>query len=218
MIISNEKKFIYLRVPKTGSTSISVYFYENLPLEPSILRTVDRADYLDVKNYSIKDGYFDVKHKLTLKHNTHSTLECAVNAGLLEHDVSEYSIYGVLRNPIDRFKSFWGMTKVIEGNDMVQNFDVFKTYMKLFGSRPQTTWLKYRGSYINRLFLYENVPALVKEIALKYGVTNTDNFTNYNFRSYEKQHEIPAKVLSYLEFYWEEDFELYANLKKSAAT
>ena len=218
MIISNEKKFIYLRVPKTGSTSISVYFYENLPLESSILRTVDRSDYLDISNYPIKDGYFNVEHRITLKHNTHSTLQCAIDAGLLEHDVSEYSVYGVLRNPVDRFKSYWSMTKVIEGNDMVQNFNVFKTYMNLFGARPQTTWLKHSGSLINRLFLYEDVPALVEEIALKYDVTNTDNFTNYNFRSYQKQNEIPDRVLNYLESYWEEDFELYANLKKSNAS
>lgn len=218
MIISNEKKFIYLRVPKTGSTSISVYFYENLPLESSILRTIDRSNYLDVKNYSIKNGYFEVERRLELKHNTHSTVQCAVDAGLLMHDISEYSVYGVLRNPIDRFKSFWSMTKVIEGNDIVENFDVFKAYMRMFVSKPQVTWLKHNGELINKLFLYENVPALVSEIALKYGVTDTDNFNNYNFRSYEKQHEIPAKVLSYLEFYWEEDFELYANLKKSAAT
>ncbi len=215
MIISNEKKFIYLRVPKTGSTSVSVYMYENLPLEDSIFRTADKSTYLDTNNYTIKPGYFDVQ-KAKLPHNTHSTLECAVKAGLLKHDITEYDVYGVLRNPVDRFISFWSMTHVIEGNDIATNFDVFKEYMRMFVNRSQTTWLKHNGTIINKLFLYENITDLVRDISAKYGVHDTSNFNQYRFRSYNKQDAVPKKVMDYIQFYWEEDFELYANLKNSS--
>ncbi len=218
MIISNEKKFIYLRVPKTGSTSVSVYLYENLPLEDSIFRTADRATYLDTDNYTIKPGYFDVTRPPKLPHYTHSTLQCAISAGLLKHDISEYDVYGVLRNPIERFISFWSMTRVIEGNDVATNFDVFKAYMRLFVNRSQTTWLKHNGTIINKLFLYEDVGDLVRDISAKYGIYNVDSFNQYRFRSYEKQDTVPKKVMDYIQFVWEEDFELYANLKNSNPT
>ncbi len=217
MIISNEKKFIYLRVPKTGSTSVAVYMYENLPLERSILRTADRLEYLDVSNYNIRPGYFDVQ-SLQLPQNTHSTIQHAITAGLLKYDISEYDVYGVLRNPVDRFISFWSMTKAIEGFDIVSSYDVFKEFMKGFANKSQLNWLKYNGKLINKLFLYEDIGNLITDISAKYNVTDTEAFNKYKFRSYEKQTHIPERVLNYIKFVWEEDFELYANLKNSKPT
>lgn len=213
MIISNEKKFIYLRIPKTGSTSISIYFYENLPLESSILRTADNATYLSTNERYIKDGYFDDQKTLQIKYNTHATLQCAIDAGILEYDVSEYSVYGVFRNPLDRFRSFLSMYKAVDGVDISKNFNVLKAHMNEFVFKPQTTWLKHNGELINRLFLYEDVPALVQEIALKYNVSNIDSFAKYNFRNYEKQ-DLSDRVIDYLKYCWQEDFEICDNLKK----
>ena len=215
MIISNEKKFIYLRVPKTGSTSVSVFLYENLPLENSIIRTVDISPilYNEEKN-NIKLGYFDNNHNnYNLLHGVHATLDDIVRSDLLLYPIDEYEIYAVCRNPTERFLSLYNMVTKVVQEDILKNYVIFKEAFNLFEASPQTTWLKHRGKLINNVFLYEDITKLVFTIAKKYNVTNVDNFKNYSFRTYNKAHtEIPKKALEFIKIYWDSDFELYDEL------
>lgn len=125
MIISNEKKFIYLRVPKTGSTSVSVFLYENLPLEKNIIRPADNKKYLlDVDINKIREDYFS-KSATNNTEGVHTTLDQIVKLNLLTHPLTEYDIYAVCRNPLDRFLSFQNMMKNIENVNIVENFSIF---------------------------------------------------------------------------------------------
>lgn len=216
MIISNEKKFIYLRVPKTGSTSVSVFLYENLPLEKNIIRPADNKKYLlDVDINKIREDYFS-KSATNNTEGVHTTLDQIVKLNLLTHPLTEYDIYAVCRNPLDRFLSFQNMMKNIENVNVVENFSIFKSYMNMFEASPQSTWLIYNNKLVNRVFLYENINLMISEIAQKYGITDTSNFSNYSLRQYEKYtNTISPRVLEYLKIYWQDDFKIYDMLKST---
>ena len=212
MLVSNEKKFIYLRVPKTGSTSVSVYFYENLPLEKNIIRLGDK-DYLQKEESTrINGGYFN--ESTIAATNVHTTLDEIVKLNLLTHPLTEYDIYAVCRNPVDRFLSFHSMIKKVYNNNILKNFSIFKKFMSEVS--PQSTWLTYNNKLVNRVFLYENINLMVAEIAEKYGITNTLNFSDYSFRQYKKYTNIiDPRALEYINIHWQDDFKIY-NLLKSA--
>lgn len=216
MIISNEKKFIYLRVPKTGSTSVSVFLYENLPLEKNIIRPADNKKYLlDVDINKIREDYFS-KSATNNTEGVHTTLDQIVKLNLLTHPLTEYDIYAVCRNPLDRFLSFQNMMKNIENVNIVENFSIFKSYMNMFEASPQSTWLIYNNKLVNRVFLYENINLMISEIAQKYGITDSSNFSNYSLRQYEKYtNTISPRVLEYLKIYWQDDFKIYDMLKST---
>jgi len=213
MIVSNEKKFIYLRVPKTGSTSISVFLFENVPLEKDIIRISDTGDILKKEeSNNIKHGYFDDTY--TLPGGVHTTLDQIMTAGFLKYPLNEYNIYAVCRNPVDRFLSFQNMMQKLDGIDMLKSYSIFKEYMSMFEANPQSTWLMHENTLINNIFLYEDAHKLVAEIAIKYGILDTSVFYNYKFRKYEKNTtSIDSKVLEYIKIYWQEDFKIYNFLR-----
>jgi hypothetical protein len=212
MLVSNEKKFIYLRVPKTGSTSVSVYFYENLPLEKNIIRLGDN-DYLQKEESTrIKGGYFN--ESTIAATNVHTTLDEIVKLNLLTHPLTEYDIYAVCRNPVDRFLSFQSMIKKVENINILKNFSTFKRFMS--EASPQSTWLTYNNKLVNHVFLYENINLMVAEIAEKYGITNTLNFSDYSFRQYNKYTNIiDPRALEYINIHWQDDFKIYDLLKSA---
>jgi len=212
MILSNEKKFIYLRVPKTGSTSASVFFFKHLPLEQSIIRTSDNSVLLRTENSDqIPKNYFDSEYTFT--GGVHATLEEVMQLGLITHDVSDYDIYAVCRNPIDRLLSFCSMFKKTDNVNILDNFSVFKQYMDTFECSPQSLWLTYNNIPVNRLFLYDDISLMVNEISAKYGVYDTSAFNEYKLRSYRNNDiQISNKILEYIKIIWAEDFEIYESL------
>jgi hypothetical protein len=209
MILSNEKKFIYLRVPKTGSTSASVFFFKHLPLENSVIRTSDNSAVLQNENQdTIPVDYFSSEHKFT--GGVHATLNEVIALDLIQGNIKEFDVYGVCRNPIDRLISFCSMFKKTDNVDILSNFSLFKQYMSIFECSPQSLWL---DSNVNKLFLYEDIESMIKEVSARYGVDDISTFKTYNLRSYKKSNiELSNKVLEYIKIIWADDFTLYNNL------
>ena len=205
-----------MRVPKTGSTSASVYFYENLPLEKTIIRQADNEQaLLDTDTNKIREGYFS-NPAININNGIHTTLDEIINLNLLAFPLAEYDIYAVCRNPLDRFLSFQTMMEKMDNVNIVENFSVFKQYMSMFEASPQSMWLTHNDSLVNRVFLYEDINLMVAEIAEKYGITDTANFSNYSFRQYKKYTTtISPRVLEYLKIYWQDDFKIYDLLKSA---
>lgn len=213
MIISNEKKFIYLRVPKTGSTSASVFFFKELPLEKSIIRSSDNSTLIREENSDlIPSEYF--ANTYNFPGGVHATLGQVVRLNLLQHSIQEYDVYAVCRNPLDRLLSFCSMFKKTDNIDILSNFSTFKTYMSTFECNPQSLWLTHNSERINKVFLYEDLHLMVSEISSKYNVKDTTTFNKYRLRSYNKSHShVDKKVLEYIKIIWADDFEIYAYLK-----
>ena len=217
MIISNEKKFIYLRVPKTGSTSASVFFFNELPLEKSIIRSSDKSTLIREENSNIiPSNYFNGTYDFL--GGVHATLQEVEKSKLLQYPLNEYDVYAVCRNPIDRFLSFCSMFKKTDNVDIVSNFTTFKQYMSMFECSPQALWLMHNNTLLNKVFLYENLNALIAEISEKYNIGNVDKFKSYQLRCYDKPYkDINKKALEYIKVIWAKDFEIYANLKNYPA-
>lgn len=187
-----------------------------MPLEKNIIRPADNKRYLlDVDINKIREDYFS-KSATNNTEGVHTTLDQIVKLNLLTHPLTEYDIYAVCRNPLDRFLSFQNMIKNIENVNVVENFSIFKSYMNMYETRPQSTWLIYNNKLVNRVFLYENINLMISEIAQKYGITDTSNFSNYSLRQYEKYtNTISPRVLEYLKIYWQDDFKIYDMLKST---
>lgn len=213
MILSNEKKFIYLRVPKTGSTSASVFFFNHLPLEKNIIRSSDNSKLVREENYNlIPDEYF--ANTEDFPGGVHATLEQVIRSNLLQYTLQEYDVYAVCRNPLDRLLSFCSMFKKTDNVDILSNFSTFKKYMSIFECSPQSIWLKHNDTLANKVFLYEDLHSMISEISSKYNVTDTSIFSSYQLRSYEKPHtQISRKILEYIKIIWADDFDIYAYLK-----
>lgn len=212
MILSNEKKFIYLRVPKTGSTSASVFFFNQLPLEQSIIRSSDSSELVRAENSTvIPSEYYQNTH--SFPGGVHATLDQVLASNLVQHPLHEYDVYAVCRNPLDRLLSFCSMFKKTDNVDILSNFPIFKSYMSMFECSAQSLWLTNKNTPVNKIFLYEDLNLMVDEIAKKYNVTNTSGFNTYQLRSYQKTHShISKKVLEYIKIIWADDFDIYSSL------
>lgn len=105
MFINRTQKKIYLAVPKTGTTSIQTYLIENLNNEEDISHTQVpyRGKILPRRN--MPEGR-EGDNKLS-DLDPHLTLQNGIDSGLFTLDeLKDYSIYGIIRDPVDRFLSF----------------------------------------------------------------------------------------------------------------
>ena len=101
MYISHKYKFVFLRTPKTGSSSLSDFFIKNID-DPS-------AVYTDVPDSNTKGTVpFDVIRKYLPHNHYHMGISHLIHEGLLtEAQAREYNVFSVLRDPLDRAKSFY---------------------------------------------------------------------------------------------------------------
>ena len=105
MFINYTKKKIYLAVPKTGTTSIQTYLIENLNNEENISHTQVpyKGNILPRRNMPKgREG----DNKLS-DLDPHLTLQNGIDSGLFTKDeLEDFSIYAIIRDPVDRFLSF----------------------------------------------------------------------------------------------------------------
>lgn len=182
MIYSKSRNFIFLRVPKTASTSIYHEILDCVPDSDITLRTPIKSitsisnRELNVKALSSLYGDYE---KLP---NPHPNLAFLLEKKVISYeDLSMVDVYAVIRDPIDRFIScahHFARNKVEEefltndkavdflfehGNDDDDEF-VF--------NKSQCHWLMHDGMLINKIFRFDQINDLVKELcnvdAVKY--------------------------------------------------
>ena len=167
MFLNRTKKFIYLRTPKTGSTSIQAYLVDN----------VDKSD----------DVAYESAPLFSMAAHNISTPECHLNINemllyniITENEILDYNIFGVLRNPIDRFISavYHGRNEpncVLDMNYIVKKalrHGDFDCITKI----PQQYWLTYNETPINNIYLYEDIPLMMN------AMLNTETNLIYKYR------------------------------------
>lgn len=175
MIICRSKGFIFLRVPKTASTSI------NLHLEKNISFTED-------------DLYFESQQgpgkniKFPECTEQHPNLKFAVDWNVLtESQIQNMRVYGVIRNPIDRTMSLFtnvvglflkrrgleikrftsNQIAEIAITNMLKSSDPFKfslTDKKYFPLYSQSHWLIHNQKPISDIIVYPNFNNFLKEV------------------------------------------------------
>lgn len=122
MILSKSRKFIFLRVPKTASTSLQRQILESIPYEEIDLHTqidiVEEYRAPHIQNQTSPDVIPSDSYLNTCKYprphipkefgavNAHPNLADLIKHKILTYDeLFDYKIYGVMREPIDRLVS-----------------------------------------------------------------------------------------------------------------
>lgn len=215
MFIDRDRKVVYFRVPKTGSTSLMKWLIDSADPENDVSYTQIR--FLRVLGKDFND-----------RASPHMTLgDLIANYVVDRSDLENYKFYGTVRHPVDRFisRAYHMMyykvnsenyevqardTSFIDINTAVKySFDIVNTSHHMW--KPQCHWLMFEGKPINRIFAYENLDAMAVEL------TNKDVPIPYKFRSEPRPVKTyedldPVYYQKILDLY-PEDWELYKKIK-----
>ncbi len=116
--------------------------------------------------------------------SAHPTLQDFIYYKYLDVSELQYmTVYGVIRDPVDRFLSITHFMEARQNqtqNSGMSHDEVVEKYIKLFGKvpflAPQSNWLLYNKTPINRILKYPNFNQLFDEI----GISSNLTYQHYN--------------------------------------
>ena len=101
MYLSHKYKFLFLRTPKTASSSLSDFFINNIDDPDAIYTEVEDANIPGTLSEDIVGKYRPYAFY-------HFTISQLIAEGVLTlEQAKEYKVFSVLRDPVDRAKSFY---------------------------------------------------------------------------------------------------------------
>ena len=233
MMFCKSRGFIYLRVPKTASTSLSLQILDKIEFQSGDFSTMCGSPTYGMIPAKFK-GVISRTPTIRFQFDEHATLQRAVyEFGVLkEEDIEKYSVYGFLRNPIERFFSmfthFFDLRKIdvskmtkeeiaSEGLQILREAKVPYEFMSpnpiqfngSFPFHPQVKWLVFNDKPINNIILYPNFD----EFLLK--VTGSTEF-KYKEKIGKKpiHSEVSQSNLDAIREWYAEDFELWERLSR----
>ena len=170
MFINLSKNFIYLRVPKTGSTSISNHLVDNFGSMPDSIHTKIPFLNIDGKIPEFIQELMPEYQELIKSIKAHITISQIIEKGIVsESFIKQTNIYACLRNPVDRFLSMCYHLDVspeivgVSRNKLVE-FNLTRVDPQWHMWWPQTSWCLLNNEPVNKLFLYEDIDKTIKEI------------------------------------------------------
>jgi hypothetical protein len=207
MFVSKKQNFIYLRTPKTGSTSMSQYLVDKLGGNSDSIYTA--INYLGTDGKNIPEHGF----------NPHSNIKQIIDAGFVDRTfVAQTNIYACLREPVDRFisrayhiKNFDLATEVqgLSKNKLVEKcLTMYTPNFHMWW--PQITWCMLDGSPVNKLFLHEDFDKAAFEM------TGVDTAVSYRYRNNCRENDptpLDASLVQEIEKMYAEDVALYKLIK-----
>lgn len=221
MYVSHKYKLIFLRSPKTASSSLSEWFIKNIPDSQAIYTPVE-----DSKIPGTLDASLINKYKLNFKYY-HFTIQDLVRENVItEHQAKTYRVISVLREPIDRQKSlFYFYSKWKAGNRPLD----LKLYKALapngqFLGEPnsaikQTNLLKLGDELIGEFWLYENIEQHLSELVNSLNIEVKAPLPRHKatFRKNRNNEiEFDSISLEMLKTVFKVDFEVYNELKEKS--
>ena len=218
MYVSHKFKFIFLRSPKTASSSLSEFFINNIP--------DDNAIYTPVEDSKIKgtlDPLIIRKYKTNFKYY-HFTIEDLIKEKIItEHHARTYRVISVLRDPIDRQKSFFYFYSKWKAKGRPLTLDLYKslTPQVWFQGEPNSSMLqadfcKLNGEYIGEYWLYENLENHLNQFMKDIKVESLYPLAKHKsgFRKNRgNEIQFDEESISKLKKVFAKDFELYNELK-----
>ena len=224
MFINHTKKFVYLRVPKTASTSISYQLIKdtdpNDEVSYALLRYMDESE----RNWTYEREIEGVSPKFP--HLNLQQLEYQQNKSY-----SDYAVYGCVRNVVDRFldrcyHEEYFVNGIIDRdhqpepninkNTLAQKYlDILKQNPDLLKDdhkwKPQTFWLVNGGVEIQKIYTYENIDKMISDMIGS--ETTVKNNLRTEARDDKDFLDLDEKIASEIESLYSQDKELYEKHK-----
>lgn len=219
MYISHKYKFIFLRSPKTASSSLSEFFIKNIDDPNAVYTPVDDTNIKGNLDKSIVDKY--------RKNNKffHFTLQDLLNENVITYEmIDEYKCFSVLRNPIDRQKSAYYFRK--KYNRMrppsLQDYKQITKNLTTFNKSPltgmqQTELLVVNGEIKGEFWLYEDLENHLLKFMEDLGVDIKHTLPRHKSGNRKRTNEIEfdEQVMSALKKHFYRDFAEYEKLIES---
>ena len=230
MIFCKSRKFIFLRVPKTASTSLSLQIQKNLNFQPGDFSTKF------TKIPPIGFEFFNVNHEFKI--DEHPTINQPLRLSIItDEELESYSIYGVLREPVERFFSlFCHMIDVhrktlgLQVENMTKEqialfaFECLETAKKQktnhylysvkpnggsFPMRPQSDWLIYNNKPINNIIVYPNFDEFLTKLN---GSPEFQFKEKIGKKPIDSGSPVSKSILEGIKYWYAKDFDLWEKL------
>ena len=236
MYISPKYKFIFLRVPKTASTSLSEFFIKNIDDPDAIYTDVEDAkiegtlseDTLASINGS-HENYSPFKH-------LHLNLRQLIYYDIITREqLYAYKNIAVLRDPLERQKSFYYFYKKYEDERSgaspysIDNykymaprgwFDADKSTGEDNSALKQSDFLYYEGKQVGEYWLYENIAEHLKnfmeeiDVPIKHKLKQHKSQFRIDRIDQSKEIHFDYESLGPIKDYFGSDLNLYTTIKK----
>ena len=214
MIYSQSRNFLFLRVPKTASTSINFQILDSIPRCEITAQTSINVDGRMIHS---------IGAVRTMHPNYHPNLNELIEMKLIhEETLVHLNVYGVIRDPIDRiiscaqhfYNRFRKKDEIVSNDVAVQKLLFDKQLItapeKFILDKPQSHWLIHNNQLINKIYRYDQINNLIQDIC---GI----NSINYNLRSqYRKQKtiDLSSELQQECRARFQQDFDLWESLSR----
>lgn len=218
MYLSHKYKFLVLRTPKTGSSSLSEFLVKNIDDPDAIYTEIDDTGIPGTLDQAIVDRNRPFKY-------FHLSLEDLMSEGVITPQIiNTYRCISVLRDPIDRQKSFYYFMKKWWAPNTPASLQEYKTFSpdgyslrKEYNTMlKQTDLLKYDGKWYGEFWLYENLNDHVEQFMKDIGVPIKHPMPRHKagFRK-NRENEIvfDHETVLKLQNHFTDDFKIYSQLK-----
>jgi len=218
MYISHKYKTVFLRSPKTASSSLSEYLIRNIPDPDAVYTPVEDAKIAGTLDQSIIN-----KYKRNFKYY-HFTLQELVNEKIItEEQAQSYYVFSVLREPLDRQKSFLYFYARWKARGKPVTLNHFKEWAPhgYFNGEPnsamlQTDFLKLNGQIAGRFWLYEDISKNLDKLFTILNIKPTHDMPRHksDFRkNRENEIEFDQETISKIRSFFWNDFEMYRQMR-----
>ena len=217
MYLSHKYKFLVLRTPKTGSSSLSEFLIKNIDDPDAIYTEIDDTGIPGTLDEAIVNRNRPFKY-------FHFSLNDLIREKVITPDIiKNYRCISVLRNPVDRQKSFYYFMKKWWAPNTVATLEEYKSFSpdgyslrrEYNTMLKQTDLLMYEGRLHGEFWLYQNLDEHVIDFMNDIGVAIKHPMPTHKsgFRKdREAEIQFDDQVMNSLRNHFKLDFEVYEKM------